>query len=180
VRSVKYSDLKHELIDFTSTEPSDGFIFNEHLSVGSLTLAHCTSHPIEGQYFVASQVITALHEGKAFDMDWRVDESARVQSNTVSHGQAHIGDARLPCWVRHHASPSFFAIALDEAFVTAIWQKAFDRTGDFAIRTCVGIDDPVITHLGALGRRALSERGADGRLYLEGLATALGYAEQIP
>src|SRR5262249_24364098 len=45
--------------------------------------------------------------------------------------------------------------------------------GDFAIRTSIGIEDPVIGWLGALGRRELSVGGAGGRLYLEGLATML-------
>jgi AraC family transcriptional regulator len=121
-------------------------------------------------------------------MEWRGAESDRIRSSIVSHGQAHIGDARLPFWVRHSASPSFFAFALDESFVGEIWQRAFDRPGDFAIQTSVGLDDPVIGRLGALGRRELSEGGAGGRLYLDGIATALtvhllrsyGSAERSP
>src|SRR5215472_13320048 len=84
-----------------------------------------------------------------------------------------LGDARIPLWVRCSASPSFFAIALDEGFVTEVWQKAFDREGDFTIRTSIGVEDQVIARLGALGRRELSEDGAGERLYLEGLATSL-------
>ena len=42
-------------------------------------------------------------------------------------GELHVGDARVPFWVRYSASPSFFAFALDEPFVTEIWQKGFDR-----------------------------------------------------
>jgi AraC family transcriptional regulator len=84
-----------------------------------------------------------------------------------------IGDARLPLWVRYSASPSFFSFALDEAFVTEISEKAFDKADDFAIRTSIGVQDPVITRLGTLGRRELSEGGMGGRLYLEGLAAML-------
>jgi len=58
----------------------------------------------------------------------------------------------------YSASPLFFAFAMDEAFVAEIWQKAFDRPGDFAIQTSVGIDDPVIGQFGALGRRELMRR----------------------
>jgi AraC family transcriptional regulator len=178
--------LKYDLIDFASSQPSGGFSFSEHLSAGPVTFMHATSRPVEGRYLGASQVIVAIHDGKAFDMDWRGGESDRIQSSTISHGQAHVGDARLPFWVRYNASPSFFAIALEEAFVTEVWQKAFDREGDFTIRTSVGIDDPVIARIGALGRRELSEGGAGGRLYLEGLGTALtvhllrGYGSSTP
>jgi AraC family transcriptional regulator len=99
--------------------------------------------------------------------------SGRTQSITITHGHTHVGDARLPLWVRYSASPSFFALALDEAFVTEISQKAFEHGDDFAIRTSVGVQDPVIARLGTLGRRELSEGGPGRRLYLEGLATML-------
>jgi len=173
VRSIGRQLLRHDLIDFASREPAGGFTFKAHLSVGPVTLAHCTSRPVEGRYLTASQVVVAIHEGEAFGLEWREAESDCVRSSIVSHSQAHIGDARLPFWVRYDASPSFLAFALDESFVREIWQKAFDRAGDFAIRTSIGIEDPVIGWLGALGRRELSVGGAGGRLYLEGLATML-------
>ena len=173
MRSIRRQHLRHDLIKFTSSEPPGGLSFSEHLSVGPVTLTHGTSRPVEGKYLAVSQVIVALHEGKAFEIDWRGAESDHMQSSTVYHGQAHVGDARLPFWVRYNASPSFFAIALDESFVTEIWQKAFDRAGDFEVRTSVGVEDSVIARLGALGRRELSEGGAGGRLYLEAFATML-------
>jgi len=173
VRSIRRQHLGHHLIDFASSEPSHGLTFNGHLSVGPVTLTHCTSRPIEGRRLGASQIIVALHDGETFDMDWREAESDRIRSSTVSHGQAHVGDARVPFWVRYSASPSFFAFALDEAFVTEIWQKGFDRTGEFAIQTAIGIEDPEIRRLGALGWRELNEGGAGGCLYVEGLAAML-------
>ena len=173
MRSTGQHHLRCDLIDFASSEPSDGFTFNEHLSVGPVTLAHCTSRPVEGKYLAAVQVIVAIHDGKTFEMDWRGAESDRIRSITIAHGQAHVGDARLPLWVRYSASPSFFSFALDVSFVTEILQKAFDQADDFAIRTSIGIQDPVIGRLGALGRRELSEGGAGSRLYLEGLAIML-------
>jgi AraC family transcriptional regulator len=186
VRSTRREHLRHDLIDFASSEPSGGFSFSEHLSAGPVTLTRGISRPIEGRYLAAAQVTVAIHDGKSFEMDWRRAESDRIQSSVVSHGQAHVGDARLPFWVRYRASPSFFAIAIDEALVTEIWQKGFDREGDFTIRTSIGIEDPVIARLGTLGRRELIEGGAGGRLYLEGLATLLtvhllrGYGSSTP
>ncbi len=173
MRSVGQQHLSHDLSDFASREPSGGLTFKAHLSVGPVTLAHCTSCPFEGRYLTASQVMVAIHEGEAFGLEWRGAESDRIRSSTVSHRQAHIGDARPPFWVRHDASPSFLAFALNVSFVTEIWQKGFDRADDFAIRTTIGIADPVIARLGELGRRELSVGGAGGRLYLEGLAATL-------
>jgi AraC family transcriptional regulator len=173
VRSIGRQHLRHDLIDFALSEPACGFTFNEHLRVGPITLTHGTSCPVEGKYLAAAQVTVGIHEGKAFEMSWRGAESDRVQSITVSHGQTHVADARLPLWVRYSASPSFFALALDEAFVTEISQKAFDQADDFAIRTSIGGQDPVIARLGTLGRRELSEGAPGRRLYLEGLAVML-------
>jgi AraC family transcriptional regulator len=173
VRSTRRQHLRHDLIDFASNAPAGGFTFNEHLSVGPVTLVHCTSLPIEGRYLAASQVMVTIHEGKAFEMNWRGPESDRIQSITVTHGQTHIGDARLPLWVRYSASPSFFALALDEAFVSEISLKAFNQADEFAIRTSIGVQDPVIGRLGALARRELSEDAPGRRLYLEGLAAML-------
>jgi len=128
---------------------------------------------VEGRYLASPQVVVAIHEGKAFEMSWRGADSDRTQSITVTHGHTHVGDARLPVWVRYNASPSFFAFALDEAFVAEISQQAFNQADDFAIRTSIGVQDPVITRLSALGRRELSEGGPGRRLYLEGLAAML-------
>src|SRR6202022_2070941 len=69
--------------------------------------------------------------------------------------------------------PSFFAFAVEEAFVAEIWRKAFDGAGDCFIGTSIGVEDPVIGRLAALGRLELNEGGAGGRLYLEGIASAL-------
>src|SRR5215831_3778938 len=173
VRSIRRQRLRHDLIDFACSEPAGGFTFSEHLRVGPVTLTHATSRPMEGRYLAASQVIVAIHEGKAFELDWRTADGEHLQSSIIAHGQANIGDARLPFWVRYSASPSFFAIALDESFVGEIWEKAFEPAGDFSIRGSIGIEDRVIGRLGALARGELSQGGPGGRLYLEGLASVL-------
>jgi AraC family transcriptional regulator len=162
-----------EFIDFASSPPTRGLEFNARLSEGAVTLTHCTSGPIEGRQLGAAQITVAIHDGATFDMDWRGGESDRLQSSVVSHGRVHVGDGRLPFWVRCNASPSFFAFAIEESFVAEIWRKAFDGTGDCFIGTSVGVEDPVIGGLAALARLELNAGGAGGRLYLEGLAAAL-------
>ena len=162
-----------ELIDFACRPPSRGLAFNARLSAGAVTLTHWTAGPVEGRQLQEAQIAVAVHEGATFDMDWRGGESDRLQSSTVSHGRVHVRDGRLPLWVRCNASPSFFAFAIEEPFVTEIWRNAFGGTGDCFIRTSMGIEDPVIGRLAALGRLQLNEGGAGGRLYLEGLASAL-------
>jgi AraC family transcriptional regulator len=91
----------------------------------------------------------------------------------IFDGRVQVGDGRLPLWVRCNTSASFFAFAVDESFVTEIWWKGFDGIGDCFIGTSIGGKDPVIGRLAALGRIELNEGGAGGRLYVEGLASAL-------
>src|SRR6185312_11908194 len=65
-------------------------------------------------------------------------------SSEISRGHAHVGDGRLPFWFRSRASPSFFAIAMDAAFVKQLWEMEFDRADDFELNTAIGVRDPVI------------------------------------
>jgi AraC family transcriptional regulator len=162
-----------EFIDFASNPSTRGLEFNARLNDGAVTLTHCTSGPIEGRQLGSAQITVAIHDGATFDMDWRGGESDRLRSSIVSHGRVHIGDGRLPFWVRCDASPSFFAFAIEESFVAEIWRKAFNGIGDCFIGTSIGVEDPVIGRLAALGRLEMNEGGAGGRLYVEGLAAAL-------
>jgi AraC family transcriptional regulator len=162
-----------EFIDFAPSPPSRGLEVNELLSVGAVTLTHWTTGPVEGTQMGGPQIAVAVHHGAAFDMDWRGGESDRLRSSTVSHGRVHVRDGRLPLWVRCNASTSTFAFAVEESFVMEIWRKAFDGAGDCFIGTSIGVEDPVSGRLAALGRHELNEGGGGGRLYLEGLASAL-------
>jgi hypothetical protein len=76
--------LRHDLIDFASSEPSGGLTFNEHLNVAHVTLTHGTSRPMEGRYLAAAQVVVAIHEGKAFVVEWRGAESDRIHSSIIA------------------------------------------------------------------------------------------------
>jgi AraC family transcriptional regulator len=82
-----------------------------------------------------------------------------------------MGDCRFG--VRSHAQASFFAIAMDAAFVKEIWETEFGQADDFELRNAIGARDLVISRIGLLGRKELSEGGVGGRLYTESLGTAL-------
>ena len=116
-----------ELIDFASRPPSRGLEFNARLSVGAVTLTHCTSLPIEGRHLGAAQITAAIHDGATFDMDWRRDGSATVCDQARSRMAAFTSETGVfPLWVRCNASPSFFAFAVEASFVAEIWRKGSD------------------------------------------------------
>jgi AraC family transcriptional regulator len=160
-------------IDFRSTPPIRTLVFKDRLTLGGITLVRGSSRPIEGLRVRSPQVTVAMHEGETFRMDWRGPDSDRLRSNKIARGHAHVGDARLPFWVRTQEPASFFAVAMDEAFVKGIWETEFGQAGDFELKTAIGVHDPVINRIGLLGRQELSEGGVGGRLYAESLGTAL-------
>lgn len=160
-------------IDFASAPVPQGLSFRNRLRVGSVTLADCTFAPNDGVYVGASQMTVGIYDGAAFKMDWRSPDGDSLKSSAISRGQAHIGDGRLPLWVRCDAAPSFFAFAVDDTFAKQIWQSMFDGDEAYALRTSIGVEDSVIARIGMLGRTELNEGGVGGRLYLEGLAAAL-------
>ena len=82
-------------------------------------------------------------------------------------------DAAVPVWKRWVTPRSIFAFAIDDSFVDQVWRSAFDGAGNRAIQTAIDVDDPITKHFCDLGRRELGMAGAGGRLYVEGLATAL-------
>jgi AraC family transcriptional regulator len=166
------SDLTIDFASATSSQPQ-GLGFGSTLRLGTVTLAHCFFMPNEGVYVGASQVTVGIYDGAAFEMDWRAPDSDRLHSSAMSRGQAHVGDSRLPLWVRCNASPSFFAFAMDEAFVTEACEGVFDGLTDYALKTSIGVEDPVIARIGALGQLELGQGGGGGRLYVESLGTAL-------
>ena len=56
-----------ELIDFASRPPPRDLEFNARLSVGAVTLTHCTSRPIEGRHLGAAQITAAIHDARRCD-----------------------------------------------------------------------------------------------------------------
>jgi AraC family transcriptional regulator len=160
-------------IDFKSTPTSRTIAFKDQLGFGAVAFVRGTSQPIEGFRVRSPQVTVAIHESETFRMDWRSADSDRLRSSEIARGHAHVGDGRFPFWFRSQASPSFFAIAMDVAFVKQIWEMEFDRHDDFGLKSAIGVHDRVINRIGLLGREELGEGGINGRLYGEALGAAL-------
>src|SRR5215469_8448776 len=160
-------------IDFKSTLTSRTIAFKDQLGFGAVAFVRGTSQPIEGFRIRSPQVTVAIHESETFRMDWRSADSDRLRSSEIARGHAHVGDGRFPFWFRSQASPSFFAIAMDVAFVKQIWEMEFERHDDFGLKIAIGVHDRVVNRIGLLGREELGEGGINGRLYGEALGAAL-------
>jgi AraC family transcriptional regulator len=162
-----------DLIDFASRRPLRRIETVQRLVYGDVAVARGALRRNDGAHLGSLHVTALIHDGPSFELAWQPPGSDRVRSATIDPGNAHITDARQEFWQRWDTGLSFFAFALNEALVEHVWQTAFDGVGDRAIETAMGQDDPVIRQFVDLGRQELALGGAGGRLYVEGLASAL-------
>lgn len=160
-------------IDFSADTWPAGFQLTKRLTAGEIALAQCDFQPNCGSVLCFSQLVIGVHEGARVDLDWRPPESDRRRSEILTHGRALLVDADVSVWKQWDKPRALFAIAIEHSFVKWIWDRNFEGRGDGAIRAAVGVADPVIAHLATLSRRELSEEGTSGRVYLEGIASAL-------
>ncbi|MEW5704335.1 MAG: AraC family transcriptional regulator [Pseudomonadota bacterium] len=161
-----------ELIDFGAETPPARLSYAERIVHGGVGVSRCTLQPNPGAMLGASQFIVAIHEGEPFEMEWRLPENRQTERRRIVAGELHINPADRPIFLRWTSSPRVFVIAMERTFIEQVVSDAFDGN-EPVLRTVIGIRDPVIEGMTAAWRQELAERGAGGRLYTEGLGSAL-------
>lgn len=161
-----------ELIDFGSETPPARLSYAERVVHDGVGVSRCTLQPNPGTEIGATQFTVAIHEGTPFQMEWRLPEMRETERRRIVSGDLHINPGDRPIFQRWTSSPRILVIAMEQAFVKQIVGEAFDGK-ELELRTQIGIRDPVIEGMAAAWRRELVERGAGGRLYAEGLGSAL-------
>lgn len=161
-----------ELIDFGSETPPARLSYTERIVHGGVGVSRVTLQPNAGVMLGASQFTVAIHEGTPFEMEWRLPEKRQMERRRIVSGDLHINAADQPLFQRWTTSPRILVIAMEQTFIEQVVRDAFDGN-EPALRTVIGIRDPVIEGMAAAWRRELAERGAGGRLYTEGLGSAL-------
>jgi AraC family transcriptional regulator len=154
-----------ELLDFGSETPPARLSYAERVVHDGVGVSRCTLQPNPGTEIGATQFTVAIHEGTPFQMEWRLPEMRKTERRRIVSGD-------LPIFQRWSSSPRILVIAMEQAFVKQIVGEAFDGK-ELELRSQIGIRDPVIEGMAAAWRRELVERGAGGRLYTEGLGSAL-------
>lgn len=160
-------------IDFAVAARSRSFALGKSLQAGDVTLAFGRFDANEGAHVRFPKMTLAVHSGASVNMDWRSPGSDRTKSTIVSRGKFMLSDAGVQVWKRWTMPRSIFAFAIDRAFVARIAEQIFDGASHGAIDTRVGMNDPVISGIASLARWELDNGGANGRLYLEHLASSL-------
>jgi AraC family transcriptional regulator len=161
-----------ELIDFGSETPPARLSYAERVVHDGVSVSRCTLQPNSGTEIGATQFTVAINEGTPFQMEWRLPEMREMERRRIVSGDLHINPGDRPIFQRWTSSPRILVIAMEQAFVKQIVGEAFDGK-ELELRTQIGIRDPVIEGMAAAWRRELVERGAGGRLYAEGLGSAL-------
>jgi AraC family transcriptional regulator len=161
-----------ELIDFGSETPPARLSYAERVVHDGVGVSRCTLQPNPGTEIGATQFTVAIHEGTPFQMEWCLPEMRETERRRIVSGDLHINPGDRPIFQRWSSSPRILVIAMEQAFVKQIVDEAFDGK-ELELRTQIGIRDPVIEGMAAAWRRELVERGAGGRLYAEGLGSAL-------
>jgi AraC family transcriptional regulator len=161
-----------ELIDFGSETPPARLSYTERVVCGEVSISRCTLEPNPGTEIGATQYAVVIHEGTPFDMEWCLPESRWTERQRIVAGELHINSADRPIFLRWTDSPQALIISLEQAFIKHIVGEAFGGN-EPALRTQIGIRDPVIEGMAAAWRRELGERGVGGSLYIEALGSAL-------
>ncbi len=161
-----------ELINFASETPHARLIFTERVVYGGVGVSRCTLLPNPGAKIGAAQFTVIIHEGAPFEMEWRLQGMDENERRRIVAGDLHINPADRPIFLRWTSSPRVLIIAMEQSFVDHVVNDAFDGNAP-ELRTVIGIRNPVIEGMTAAWRQELAEHGAGGRLYIEGLASAL-------
>jgi AraC family transcriptional regulator len=162
-----------EVIDFArEVSPSQLFTHQDRLGYETVTVGRGVLRPNPGAAVASAQLSVVIHNGTAFEMEWRSPGSSHHERRLIVSGDTHIHPANQPIFKRWQATPRILFIAFDPAFVECVISEAFETQG-FPLATKIAIRDPVISGMAAAWRRELAEQGASGRLYTESLATAL-------
>jgi AraC family transcriptional regulator len=165
-------DTPVELIDFSGTSLPRHIQITEQLTHGPVMIGRYILRPNAGVVIGTSQHAVVLHEGDPFEMDWRLPGSHRYEHKWMVPNDIHIHPSDTLLYKRWTASSRMLFIACDRNFTQQIVDEAFEHYA-VDLPTQIGIRDQVIEGMAVAWREELKEHGAGGRIYAEGLASAL-------
>jgi AraC family transcriptional regulator len=160
------------LIDFASGAPSPLFDYTARLRIGDLTLARCRFVPNLGAVVGATQFTITFNVGEQFELEWRESNSDMMNTEVIEPGHVivHMGDR--PLFMRWKSSPSVTVIAIKQRFIHRTL-VGLNLGPKFQLPPIFGVEDTVLQHLADLCESEIDQKGASGRLFTEGIATAM-------
>lgn len=160
------------LIDFSegAHSPRIKRYFNR-TSFGEFTVGQCIFSPNTGFALNVRQLVIGIHTGPRFKLTWRDGETEKVVQ--FKSGQILILGPQTPYYVEWpDTSPCFKIVAIDKTAVDRILSEACTYPTS-RLRGTFGVQDKVIRQLTQAWFDEIAQCGECGRLFMDGLATAI-------
>lgn len=162
----------HRMIDFAEAGESPIFTQTHSLSYGGIHITRGALSPNPGARIGARQLVVVVHEGDAFEMEWREPTTGRIQQAMIRPGSVHVNPGDHPFYQRWEGHPRIMAIAFDAELAEQVGSSFGGKTGA-DIGTFVGARDAEVEAIAARLRRELVTADSAGRVLSESLAKAL-------
>lgn len=160
------------LINYATGVPTQHVSYAARLPLGGVSFSRCSFPPNSGVTLGGVQSIIAVHSNPSFDMDWQDPERDVLKRSTIVSGAMNVNRPDLPVFHHWTLTAKALVIAFDNSFVAQTFVRAFERDAE-QVPVVIGAVDPTVQRLSALCDQEIARVGAGGRLYAEGLATAL-------
>ncbi len=161
-----------ELIDFGIAPLPHRLCYVERIAYDGVIVMRCDLAPNPGVFLASAQHTVVVHESDPCDLEWRYSETSASQHYRMTADDIHILAAERPLFLRRMSAAKALVIAFEQAFIEQVARDAFNLP-DAGLRTTIAIRDPVIQAMAVAWRKELDEHGSGGRLYSEGLGSAL-------
>lgn len=160
-----------ELVDYAGAEASPGFSPAGRLSAGGVHVARGRLAANDGAEIGSAQLVVAVIESDAFEMEWRPSGDGKVRRELLLPNSAQIVPAGAPCYARWSARPTILVVAFDRKLIDELRREARLSEADVCAR--LGARDPEIDSIFLKLRLELQFDGWSGRRYLESLGVVL-------
>jgi len=170
--AAPYRWRRNELVDFSGVETSPGFAPAARLSAGGVHVSRGRLAANEGIEIGAAQLVIAVVESDAFEVEWRPAGEVEPRRQWVLPNSVQILPAEQPCYSRWGARPTILAIAFDRKLVEKL-RSEIDAGRRHEVSARIAVRDPDVDAVVSKLRLELQFGGWSGRLYVESLGIVL-------
>lgn len=138
---------------------------------GEFTIGQCTFSPNSGFVLNVRQLVVGIYTGVPFKLTWKDGDEEKTAH--FKSGQVLILGPQTPYYVEWpDASPRFNIVAIEKSAVDRIITEACTYPPG-KLRGAFGVRDKVIRQLAQAWFDEIAQCGECGRLFMDGLATAI-------
>lgn len=160
------------LIDLTSDPLPSLVLIGKRIAHRGLIVGRFEVPANSGIWIGAPHLSLAVHEGSAFDLGWKPQETQHASRHTVKADQFHLFPPDQFIHVDWGGDQQIFGIPFTQAFIERTVAEAFDgQIPD--LKPMVAVDNPAIGKLIDCLRQGMEETGRASLLYLDHIGAML-------